>query len=340
MTDVLPIRDTFAEYAHIGSDEMFAGSGQALPLLTIAIPTFRRPDLLAEAVASALAQDFQRPFEVMVVDDDPASAGHEQLLLAVPQIAAANFRYLRNRQNLQEAANSNRCIQLARAEWITILHDDDLLDPDFATEMFAQLEADPAIHGLVCRKRGLDCRDTPYSESRLKPAARQVLSFFTFGTSNRRLITARQLFWGGVVGNPVGFVFRVDDARVIGGFYAEDYPSADYYFCARFAQRFNLYQTNKVLATLRLAVNVSLRKDVQLQALQRNFALQQLYTQTVLPGRWLQLSPLLLARHLTIFTSLWGTAISPREAADSVGIDIPSDRPILLMSIRAALRGF
>lgn len=37
MPDFLPVRDAFADYAHVRSEEMFAGAGREPPLLTIAI---------------------------------------------------------------------------------------------------------------------------------------------------------------------------------------------------------------------------------------------------------------------------------------------------------------
>lgn len=340
MSDFLPMRNAFADHAHVRSDELFAGSRQEHPLLTIAIPTFRRPDLLAEAVRSALAQDFDRPIEVVVVDDDPASKGWERLLSDVPRIAHANFRYLRNAENLRDFGNHSRCLDVARGEWVTILHDDDLLDASFTREMFAQLHANPAVDGLVCRKRTYDCRRTPHSDSYLRRLARKPLNYLSFGLDATRVINARKLFWGCVIGNVVGFICRTDDARIIGGFYNEEYPSADYFFYARFAERFRLREFNKVLVTYRVAVNVSMRKEVNVLALRRSFELQKAYAGSVVPSSWLWLSPLVMARQVKVTSRYWGTNISAREASKQIGIEVYRDRPLLLYVIRALLRGF
>lgn len=197
MTDVkdfLPHRDATADIAGIKVEELFAGSDHSMPLISIMIPTFRRRDLLVEAVASATAQDIQRPFEVVVVDDDPASTCLEALLRAVPKIKKANFRYIRNCQNHGYYENHNRCLREARGEWFTILHDDDLLDPDFARRMLDEYEANPRIDGLVCRKRTMDTRPEPYGERRTRAIAKQALERLQFRGRRTRPVTSRKLF--------------------------------------------------------------------------------------------------------------------------------------------------
>lgn len=276
---------------------------------------------------------------MVVVDDDPASLGHEQLLRDVPRIASANFRYLRNQRNIRDFANHSRCIEVARGKWLTILHDDDLLDPSFAREMFAQLDADPTMDGLVCQMRTMDCRSAPYVESYMRNAARKVHDFLRFGTSDVRTIDARKLFWGCINGNVVGFIFRTEDGRSIGGFYTEEYPSADYFFYARFADRFRLCELRKVLMTYRVAVNVSMNKETNLIALRRSFELQTAYTSSVLPASWRKIRPLIMARQTKVTSRFWGTNIAAREVGEDIGISIPRDRPLLLYTIRALLRG-
>jgi glycosyltransferase involved in cell wall biosynthesis len=341
MAGPLEVRNSFADFAQVESEEMFAGSGAGVaPFLTIAIPTHKRPDLLAEAVRSALAQEFDRPFEVVVVDDDPQSTGHEQLLKDVPQIAEANFRYLRNRQNLRDFGNHSRCVEVARGEWVTILHDDDLLDRTFLREMFRQIDADPRIDGAVCRKRMLDCRPTPYREGARRRIARKLIEWATFGFSNVRRITARQLFWGCLTGNTVGFIFRRRDGIALGGFYTEHYPSADYYFYARFAERLRLCEHRKLLASIRIDRNVSMREETQMLALRRNHELRNAYVGKQVPHYWRMFSGLILARHIRLQSRIWRSGLSSDRTGTFMATKVPRDLPVVLYSLRILLRGF
>lgn len=341
MADFLPMRNALIDWAHVQSEEMFAGdAAHERPLLTIAIPTYRRHDLLHEAVRSALEQDLDQPFEVVVVDNDPASNGHELLLAALPQALRANFRYLRNRENLGMYGNTNRCVEVAKGEWLSILHDDDLLDPSFAREMLGELAADPRIDGIVCQKRGLDHRETPFRESGLKSFARRGLETYRFHGGSVRRISGRKLFWGCITGNTVGFICRTRDAKAIGGFYPEEHPSCDYFFYARFAERFRLVESRKVLGTIRIAVNTLMGKETQITCLQRGFELQQAYAGSVLPKFWRRLSPLLMARQLSNTVAVWRSDLSRQELGARLGIRVPRDRPLILFAIRAVLRGF
>ena len=339
--DFLPMRNALAEFENVVSDEMLAGArcGEG-PLLSITIPTYRRHDLLLEAVASAIGQDIDAPFEVVVVDNDPESRGHELLLASLPQIATMNFRYLRNRQNLGMYGNINHCIQVARGEWMTVLHDDDLLHADFAREMFAVLEGDPAIDGLVCQKGVLDQRPVAYRQSTSRRLLLNALHFHRFHGRKSRRIDARKLFWGCIVGNNVGFICRTRDARSIGGYYPEEYPGCDYFFYARFAQRFRLEQCGKSLATVRVAVNTLLRPEEQLAGLRLAYNIQSAYAGTVLPSYWSKISPLLMARLAAVSSGFWQSELSKADIEKALGIRLPPDRPIVLHALRAMLGGF
>ncbi len=343
-SDFLPLRNAFADAAHVKTDEVFAGRGVGRgepPLLTIAIPTYRRPNTLAEAVQSALSQDVEHPFEVVVVDNDPESAGHEAPLAEVPAIFGANMRYLRNRQNLGMCGNSNRCVEVARGQWITILHDDDLVDPEFSRIILAELTADDArFDGLVSRKRLLDQREVRYSIGRIKTALYKARDDYQFRGRSHRIIDSRKLFWGCVIGNSVGFICRTLHIRAIGGFYPGESPSWDYFFYARFAERWRLGESRCVLATIRAAVNSLTSRDVQLACFRQGYDLQRAYAGTVLPRYWAVLSPWIIARQVSVTSRFWHSTITKEEAEGAVGISIPRDRPRLLYLARLVLNGF
>lgn len=107
------------------------------PLVTIAIPTYRRLAYLQEAVASAQAQDYPA-VEILVGDDGPT-----EVIGAWCQVAAKRdqrLRYQKNSRNLGLAGNWNALADSARGEYIVIIGDDDRLLPDFASRLAALLE--------------------------------------------------------------------------------------------------------------------------------------------------------------------------------------------------------
>ena len=127
------------------------------PEVSIVIPTFCRPALVLAAVRSALAQDFVRPFEVVVVDNDPAGSAIAMLrALDDPRIVVAH----EPRAGVANARNAG--LAAAKGGLIAFLDDDEAAPRHWLGELVrvadeadadvvfgpvrTQLEARPAAH--------------------------------------------------------------------------------------------------------------------------------------------------------------------------------------------------
>ena len=110
-----------------------AESTRDKPLFTIAIPTYKRVALLRRAILSALAQDFDKPYEIIVVENplEPISYPAESML----QEFASRITYYQNAQNIGGLGNWNRCLELASGKWVCLLHSDDELLPSYLSTM-------------------------------------------------------------------------------------------------------------------------------------------------------------------------------------------------------------
>jgi glycosyltransferase involved in cell wall biosynthesis len=110
------------------------------PRLSVCIPTYKRPELLARALGSVIdngAHDPER-IELLVADNDPETGE----AVARPLLArwAGPTDYLGG-ENIGMIANFNRCISASRGEAILILHDDDRLLPGALDAILATLDA-------------------------------------------------------------------------------------------------------------------------------------------------------------------------------------------------------
>ena len=132
-----PVREAQRLYhqamlAHLGDPR----SEALRPLVTILIPVYNRPELLVEAVQSALDQTW-RPIEILVVDD-----GSERDPSDLLRPFGAIVR-LHRKPNGGVASARNLGIRLARGEFIHFLDSDDLLLPEAVERKVAAFAAIP-----------------------------------------------------------------------------------------------------------------------------------------------------------------------------------------------------
>lgn len=101
-----------------------------IPKMSVVIPTFGRPELLKETILSAANQeniDFQ--YEIIIVDNE-ATEYENNTEKMIRELNASNVFYYKNRINVKALGNWNRCMLVARADWIVMCHDDDLMKSD------------------------------------------------------------------------------------------------------------------------------------------------------------------------------------------------------------------
>lgn len=356
----LNFRDAIPEWEHVASRIVAEGTDATPPFVTIAITTYKRSDLLAESVRSALVQRFDRPFEVVILDNDPASTMSQWLIERVPEVTHRNFRYFVNGENFGVFGNFNRCITVARGEWLTILNDDDLLDDNFLQLMFGETNAHPTTDGIVCLKRyfggtfdALDAAPSPEMQkmsgavfARLlrspgklagRIAGRAIAELNFRGRPSRR-IPAGKFFWGAIVGNGGGFLFRRSKAIEVGGFYPEEYPSADYWFFARFAKLGHLRQHRAISAQIRLT-DGSISVDSLTEQLKSGYKLQHLLAGSEAP-RWLRrLLPMMISHYRVQFEAERLMPVPKADLEAALNIRLPPHRPRLYALSRLFLGG-
>ena len=234
----------------------------ARPLLSIAIPTFRRFDLLAEALSSVFALRFNVPVEVLVVDNDP---GNDPIALeAMKAFAGRGLSYYKNESNLGMFGNWNRCLELATGRYVTILHDDDLLDAEFAQQVNERLtSAWPGVAALAWRHRLLDQRQQS-PDMQHKTPLRRLQGLIAFLHREVSSQSAIHLFLGNPFAGTLGVVFDRDKALALGGFDAAWHPISDYEFWCRWVVAYGAIPLFRLsVGQYRMRQNESLRAEVR-----------------------------------------------------------------------------
>ncbi|ALV08492.1 glycosyltransferase family 2 protein [Roseateles depolymerans] len=208
---------------------------QGRPRLSIAIPTFRRFDLLSEAIASVLAQRFSIPVELLIVDNDPDN--DTQALEAMQAFAGHPLTYYKNLTNVGMVANWNCCMALARGDYVTILHDDDLLEPSFAEEVNRHLGPGGSAGSAIAWRHGvLDeraQRPPTAPPSRLRPLKQAVKRLLAPLRTKVQQHSVHHLFFANPFAGTLGIILHRDKAIALGGFDPQQHPIADYDFWCR-----------------------------------------------------------------------------------------------------------
>ena len=112
----------------------------AEPLITVIIPTFRRPTSLRRAILSVLNQTFSA-FQVCVYDD--ASSDTTQKVVTELAATDSRIKYYCHEHNIGGGANFNYGLKEVHTPFFSFLSDDDLLLPHFFEVAMRSLSSHP-----------------------------------------------------------------------------------------------------------------------------------------------------------------------------------------------------
>ncbi len=250
MNGLFERHDFFAEKASVPSLIKWGDPDRCSdPRITVIMPVYKRPDFFALALRSVLEQDYGQPYEVVVVDNNEEETSPNQAV--VEQAADPRVLYYRNAENLGMYRNWNRGIELARAEYITFCHDDDLLLPG-ALRILMRLA--PSV-GKACILSAYHTVDE----------TGKIIG--TQGGYGRRcLLKPRKLVpytkLGQYLGNVScgdGCLYHRASMLELGGYDSSRYPVADYALHVAYARFYGAWINTEPTACYRVAENESMQ---------------------------------------------------------------------------------
>lgn len=132
-TDYSQVEDSYAKIKDYPSICIFEAVKNRSANYTIAIPTYKRGNLLKEAIDSALAQVNCPNYNIIVVDNNPERDDITEQMMQ--QYKGSIVSYYKHPMNLGMGGNWNRAVELTQGKWMILLHDDDKLMPTFMHEV-------------------------------------------------------------------------------------------------------------------------------------------------------------------------------------------------------------
>lgn len=120
----------------------------AVPLITTVIPTYRRPNLIGRAIASALGQSYRNV--VVSVYDNASDDETEEVVRAIAA-TDARVQYFRHPRNVGPYQNFRFGLENVRTPYFSFLSDDDELLPGFYEEAVSELAHQDSPAFFSCR---------------------------------------------------------------------------------------------------------------------------------------------------------------------------------------------
>jgi glycosyltransferase involved in cell wall biosynthesis len=92
-----------------------------LPTISVCVPTYDRPEMLEQLIASFIRQDYASK-ELVIADDSP----NEIVQHVAKSSGVASLKYCHNKTNLGYGKNLLKALQCATGDYIVVLGDDDV----------------------------------------------------------------------------------------------------------------------------------------------------------------------------------------------------------------------
>lgn len=275
--ELFNFKNNFYKYKDVESTLLIKASHiEDYPLITIAIPTYRRPNLLKQAIESAIFQTETEDYEIIVVDNDPINDEINETELLIRKMNSKIISYYRNKMNIGMVGNWNRCVELSRGKYVTILHDDDWLEKDFLTKLKSRILDDKL---LVFNINKINERNSVTTKPKYIENLTVFLSYFTLKTHK---IAINDFFYGHMCAGTLGVVYKKDAFKSIGGFDEDWYPIHDYVFHIVYTENFKAIYYNIKIANYRILENESF--NVVKQTLSMNNEIRKLLLYSKLNG--------------------------------------------------------
>ena len=224
------------------------------PSVSVCIPTYNGERYLRECLESILLQT-RRDFEVLIVDD--CSSDGTMNICVEYASQDPRFRIERNPRNLGLVSNWARCIDLARADWVKFVFQDDLIDPGCVEQLIREGERS-GCPLVFCRRRYLFEGGTPkalqeyYLNHRHLTAERFTARGVVGPEDLARMILASPTPDTNFIGEPTSVLFRKSLLRQFGGFNPMLAVSCDTEFWQRLGVNVGVAHVSAELATFRV----------------------------------------------------------------------------------------
>lgn len=273
--------DHISAYSHVKPYLLYdsASNGQDI-FISFVIPTYNRCKFLEEALESIVGLDNLEKidYEIIITDNSANLSDDNLSLKMVKKRNCANLRYYVNEKNIGVSGNLNRCIELARGKYVSMLLDDDLLDRQYLTIMLKCISYLKDNHIRFC---GIKPNHTRFYDGDVLPEYPNYEYVSIIPVTKTKC-----LFQGvGPSGTPTcGILFDRSRFIEVGGFYGELDPVGDYVVGYLMMDKDSIfYNIQEKTGYYRIANNESTSKETNLNFCKGDYYFREyMYSESIL----------------------------------------------------------
>ena len=245
-------------------------------VFTFITPTYKRAIDLLKTFEEEARQTTKQNYEIIICDDDPDFANLESSVLikqAAERLSRPNLnvRYYKNEKNLQQTANWNRLLELAKGQYLVMCHDDDWVERTILEA------AEPYLfqgHGVAFQIRNCDFRKNTFAQKiRAFILSAAHLWAKLFFSRKARLLSNEDLFVHFMNPGCSGVVFETKKLIEMGGFSQDAFPLTDQHAFTNYAMKYGMVYVKKIQSDYRIENNDSLSGALRFPAARYNFML-------------------------------------------------------------------
>jgi glycosyltransferase involved in cell wall biosynthesis len=221
-------------------------------LVSICIPTYNGEEYLHECLDSAVAQDYPET-EIIIVDDRSTDN-----TVSIAKEYSARFKKIsvyENDRNLGLVGNWNRCMELAKGEWIKFLFQDDFIEKNCLSRLLQFSENEQFIVSnrdfIFDDDVPTDVRNTYQNNLHTLDKILRVKEPGNISAEQISRIVAR-LVNTNFIGEPTVVMFRRNLLDRIGVFSSDLVQICDLEYWLRIALNYGLYYVPENLAHFRV----------------------------------------------------------------------------------------
>lgn len=212
--------------------------------ISIVVPAYNREELIQDAIKSCINQT-KKIDDIVIIDNH--SNDHTFLIAKKYALLYKNIRVFRNKKNIGMVNNWNRGIKLAKENYVSILHSDDLLPKNWCHIVKSFIERNYQKNiGLyfgtlscckIKKKIKITSKIKPFAENEFLPKQKSL-----------------EKLWSNFYGNPnasAAVIYKREIFQKIGFFDPANKTEADQEFHIRTLNRFNSFYIAKNLVFYR-----------------------------------------------------------------------------------------